>query len=156
MRTRWCGCIALFVLSICQTAVAQPPFSLPDRARGADRIVVAQVSNVTASYETNQYGDRLIVSHVNLTIEETLKGIAAGAVTLDVPGGTLDGMFLEVSHMPKLDRGERAVVFVKQTKDGRNVPYLADQGVLKLDSNNRVKGTTVDLGAVKQMVAAGR
>jgi hypothetical protein len=153
MRTRCFTCTALFLLSICRTAIAQPPFSIPDRARGADRIVVAQVSNVTASYETNQYGDRLIVSHVDLAVEETLKGNAAHAVTLDVPGGTLGGLMLEASHEPKLDLGDRAVVFVKQNKDGRNVPYLADQGVLKLDSNNRIKGTTLDLDAVKQMVA---
>jgi hypothetical protein len=93
------------------------------------------------------------VSHVDLAVEETLKGNAAHAVTLDVPGGTLGGLILEASHEPKLDLGDRAVVFVKQNKDGRNVPYLADQGVLKLDSNNRIKGTTLDLDAVKQMVA---
>jgi hypothetical protein len=34
------------------------------------------------------------------------------------------------------------------------VPYQRGQGILKLDSANHVKGTSLDLNAIKQMAAS--
>lgn len=146
---------ALILMSFPLRAGAQPParVSVPDRARGADRIVVAQVTDVSASYETNQYGDQLIVSHAHLLVEETLKGNAERGVDLDVVGGTLNGLTLDVSHEPKISRGDRAVFFITSS-NGKNVPHLHDLGVLTLDAHNHVKGSSVDLDAIKQLVAA--
>ena len=153
MRTSCSVSTALWLLSLATAVAAQSPASIPDRARGADRVVVAQVTDLTASYETNEYGDRLIVSHVGLSVEQTLKGTPAGALSLDVPGGTIAGLTLDVSHEPKMNRGDRAVVFLTTNKAGKYVPYHGQEGVLKLDSQNRVKGTSVDLDALKQMIA---
>ncbi len=133
------------------TLSAQAAVSIPDRLRGAERVVVAQVGSMTATYQTNEFGDRLIVSHLALAVEETLKGPSTPALSLDVDGGTLGGLTLEVSSLPKMHTGERAVFFVTADKHGHNVPHLRGQGILKLDAQNRVKGSTLDLSAIRQM-----
>jgi malate dehydrogenase len=51
------------------------------------------VEDVTAGYETNEFGDRLIVSHARLRVEEAIKD-AADPITLDYEGGTVDGLTL--------------------------------------------------------------
>ena len=155
MRVSCCVLAGLTLLLGAASVTAEPPADIADRARGADRIVVAQVTGVTPSFETNEYGDRLIVSHVVLTVEETLKGNAASQASLDVQGGTLGGLTLDVSHEPKVSLGDRGVFFMKLKRNGRYGPQMGDQGVLALDANNRVKGTTLDLDTVKQAVAAG-
>jgi hypothetical protein len=154
MRVSCCVLAGLTLVVGSARVTAEPPDGIADRARGADQVVVAQVVAVTPSYETNEYGDRLIVSHVDLNVEETLKGKAAHRASLDITGGTLDGITLEVSHEPKVRLGERGVFFMKLKRNGKFGPHKGDEGVLALDAQNRVKGTTVDLPAVRQAVAA--
>lgn len=152
MRTLCCALAILAASTL--TVDAQGPTNIPNRARGADRVVVAQVTNLTPSYETNQYGDRVIVSHVELTVEETLKGKPGSTATLDVLGGTFGGFTLEVSDEPKVNRGQRGVFFMRLNGNGKYVPHGGDQGVLELDAHNHVKGTSLDLDSVKQQVAS--
>ena len=134
------------------------PVSLPDRARGAERVVVASVENVTATWETNEFGDKLIVSHVTLRVEEALKGRAAQVLSMDLDGGTIGNLTLEVSSLPKLSRGERAVFYLETGRSGQYVPHLRGQGILKLDAQNKVRGSSLDLKTIKETVAsvAGR
>lgn len=154
MRVSCCVLAGLTLVVGAARVTAEPPDGIADRARGADQVVVAQVVGVTPSYETNEYGDRLIVSHVDLNVEETLKGRAAHRASLDIAGGTIDGITLDVSHEPKVNLGERAVFFMKLQRNGKYGPHMGDQGVLALDTHNRVKGTTVDLQTLKQAIAA--
>src|SRR5947208_2483982 len=64
------------------------------RAAGAQTIVVATVLSVTADFQTNQFGDRLIVSHADLKVEDALKGSPPPVVSLDVEGGTVGTLTL--------------------------------------------------------------
>ena len=155
MRVSCCVVAGLTLVLGAARVTAEPPAGIADRARGADQVVVAQVIGVTPSYETNEYGDRLIVSHVDLNVEETLKGKAARRASLDIAGGTVNGVTLEVSHEPKVNLGQRGVFFMKVQRNGKFGPHMGDDAVLTLDANNRVKGTTMDLDAVRQAVAAG-
>jgi hypothetical protein len=117
------------------------------QSNGADRVVVARVFDVRATWETNIHGDQLIVSHLKLHVEETLKGAPEKTVEVDVLGGTLDGLTLEVSDEPRLKRGDRAVFFLPQERDH---PQMSSWRVLKLDAQNRVEGSTLDLPAIKK------
>jgi hypothetical protein len=85
---------------------------VPTRAKGAQKIVVATVMSVTPTFETNKWGDRLIVSHADLKVEESLKGNAAQVLSLDVEGGTIGDLTLKVSDMEVLAPGDRGVFFV--------------------------------------------
>jgi hypothetical protein len=132
------------------TASVDRPTSIQERARGAERVVVASVADTSANYERNQFGDNLIVTHARLTVEETIKG-AGGPVTLAIEGGTVNGITLHVSSLPTLSRGERAVFFITPGPNGQFVPFNRGQGILKLDATNHVKGTSLSLDDVRRM-----
>ena len=160
MRT-WLGVVSTLVLTAATHAAASGPPTVPlaDRMRGAERIVVATIHEIQGRYQTNEFGDQLIVSAVRLQVHESLKGKPEPNLEIDVLGGTVGDLTLEVSSLPKLSRGERAVFLLSRDRHtGRLVPHLRGQGILKLDARNRVPGTPLDLNAVRQMAAslAGR
>jgi hypothetical protein len=126
------------------------PVTIQERARGAERVVVATVSDIRAAYETNAYGDELIVSHASLTLEEVIKG-NSDKVTVAVEGGTVNGITLRVSSLPTLSRGERAVFFLNRGPSGEYLPHLKGQGILKLDATNHVKGSSLSLDDIRRM-----
>src|SRR6188472_3556445 len=68
-------------------------------APGADRVVVAEVTDVTPRFDVNEHGDRLIISRVLLQVEETLKVTASPIVEMDVEGGTIGDLTLKVSDL---------------------------------------------------------
>jgi hypothetical protein len=130
--------------------------TLDERIAGAQRVVVASAKSIDARWRENTYGDRVIVSRVLLDVEETLKGSAAGnAIWMDLEGGTLDGFTLRVSDLPDLRPGERAVFFLDQGVNGVATPHLRGQGILKLDSDNVVAGSSLRLDAIRTF-ARGR
>jgi hypothetical protein len=128
----------------------QRPATIEERATGAERVVLASVENVTASYEVNEHGDRLIVSHARLAVEEALKG-ANGPLTLDYEGGTIGGVTLHVSSLPTLEAGERAVFFVTRGPRGEFKPHLRGQGIVKLDREDRVPHSSLTLDDLRRM-----
>jgi hypothetical protein len=129
--------------------------SLDERIQGSQRVVVASARSVNASWRENTYGDRVIVSHVLLDVEETLKGPAtSNAVWMDLEGGTLDGFTLRVSDLPTVEPGERAVFFLDQNEDGTTSPHLRGQGILKLDGNNVVRGSSLHVEQIRNAAQA--
>ena len=131
--------------------------TLDERIDGSQTVVVAHARSVNASWKENEYGDRVIVSHVLLDVEETLKGSAASnAIWMDVEGGTLDGFTLRVSDLPTVEPGERAVFFLDQNAEGVNTPHLRGQGILKLDANNLVTGSSLRVSDIRSAARARR
>ena len=77
----WIAALALTLAASDQALIAagqQPvpgqPVTIEERARGAERVVVATVTDVSSRYERNEFGDELIVSRATLALEEVLKG----------------------------------------------------------------------------------
>jgi len=128
-----------------------PSIDIPERARGAGKIVVATATTVTPMWRTNSHGDQLIVSLVWLQVEETMKGEPADFVSMDLEGGTIGDITLRVSSLPSLKPGERAVFFLDETKGGSHVPHLTGLGILKLESNNQVRGSSLRLDEIRRM-----
>jgi hypothetical protein len=116
--------------------------------------VVATARSITASWRENEHGDRLIVSRVQLEVNETLKGAGKRTVWLDVDGGTLDGYTLRVSglHMPEV--GERAVYLLDRGDNDVHVPHLRGLGILPLDDSDVVRGSNVHLNEIRTRVRA--
>jgi hypothetical protein len=149
---------AVAVLAVCAAASIafasdSRPVPLAERIQGAEVVVVATPTSVDPSWRENGLGDRLIVSRYVLQVHETLKGRRAQAMSLDLDGGTLDGMTLRVSSSPVLAPGERAVFFL----DGGNGAYhahLKGQGILKLDDQDVVRGSSLTLGEIRRAAAA--
>jgi hypothetical protein len=77
-------------------------------------------------------------------------------LSLDVEGGTVNGLTMRVSDLPSVSVGDRGVFFVTRSKAGANVPHLRHLGIVKLDASNLVRGTTVTLDDIKRQVVQGR
>lgn len=142
----------IFLVFRSVTAAQGRPVPLEERAQGASQIVVATVSSVTPRWAENEFGDRLIISRLSLRVEETMKGAAATDVSMDVEGGTLDGLTLRVSNLPALERGKRAVFYLNAIAGGVYRPHLAGLGILELDDTGFVRGTNLDLATIRASV----
>jgi hypothetical protein len=130
------------------------PLPLLERARSADRVVVGRAASVAPVWQVNDYGDRLIVSIVRVTIEETLKGPTASTIDVEIEGGTIDGLTLHVSDQVPLVPGERAVLYLGRTPRGTFVPHLRGQSLLKLDASNRIEGSALTVADIRRELAA--
>jgi hypothetical protein len=127
---------------------------LTERARGAERVVVGRVASVTPVWRVTDFGDRLIVSVVRVAVDQTLKGQAEGALDVEVEGGTIGDLTLNVSDLETFVPGERAVFYLRRSVRGAMVPHLRGQGLLKLDRFNRVAGSSLTLDEIRRSVAA--
>ena len=149
-------CVAMLASAAALSASVGPPGAIGERAKKAQKIVVATVVGVESSFGLSQHGDQLILSRVTLDVEETLKGSHAEAVAVTLEGGTVGDVTLKVSDMPMLRPGERAVMFL-DSRFNEHVPTDRGNGVLKLDRGNKVDGTAVTLDDVRKIVrGAGR
>jgi len=132
------GLIAVTLWATPSFAASDRPVDLTERIKGAQRVVVAKAVKVTPEWRTNEHGDKLIVSQVSLEVEETFKAAATNALSLEVEGGTLDGLTLMVSSLPSLQAGDRAVFMLDAGSSGGHVPHQKGRGILKLDNGQRV------------------
>lgn len=89
----------------------------------ADLILIGVTENVRSRYETNEYGDDLIVSDVRIRPEEILKGRSDSSdiVLNNLIGGTVGNMSLGASHVPVFAQGERVSLFLKQERGGLRI-----------------------------------
>lgn len=121
------------------------------RARRAGRVVVATVIDVAPIAASNEFGDLLIVSRTTLAVEEVLRGELTSTVMVDVEGGSLGGLTLEVSDMPSLEPGDRGVFLLDPSIEGVSVLHdrgrgflrLTDVGVVESDQGG-LSGLTLD------------
>jgi hypothetical protein len=134
---------------------AQGPIPLIERARGAERVVVGRATSSTPLWQVNEHGDRLIVSVVRVTIEETLKGQETAVLDVEIEGGTIGDLTLHVSDQAPFVPGERAVLYLLRTPRGTFAPHLRGQSLLKVDASNRVQGSSLTLDDIRRELAAG-
>jgi hypothetical protein len=122
------------------------------RSRDAKAVVVGSVVEIAARFDTNRFGDQLIVTTAAVAVEEALKGSLAGVVYVTYEGGTVGDLTLKVSDMPSPRRGDRAVLFLDADGWGY-VPHGRGADVyLRLDDNGLVRGTTMNLGQIRRAV----
>jgi len=135
--------------------VGAPP-DISVRARSAQRVVLGRVLDMVARFETNRFGDQLIVSDATVEVLETLKGSAIAMIRVAVEGGTVGDLTLTVSDMPSLHPGDRAVFFLDAERAGVHPPHDRGRGVLKLSAGDRVEGSAITLDTIRRQVRAVR
>ena len=149
--------LALLCVSMASVA-AQDAVLVPltERAVGAERIIVGRVAQINPLWRVNEFGDRLIVSRVRFTVDETLKGPAQSTLDIEVEGGSIGGLTLRVSDQEPLSPGDRGVFYVARDSQGMFVPHLRGQGFLRLDSAGRVPNSGLTLDEIRRTVASAR
>ena len=93
------------------------------------------------------------MSVVSVNVTETIKGEAAPTVDVEVEGGTIGTLTLQVSDQLTFTPGERAMFFMRRNKRGKFGPHLRGHGLLKLDPASRVPGTSLTLDEIRREVA---
>jgi hypothetical protein len=149
-----CSVLAIALALAATPAMAEvgPPQDVASRAQGAGKVVVARVLDVRGQFETNRFGDRLIMSHAVLEVLETLKGEPQAIVNMVVEGGSVGDLTLRVSDLPSLQTGERAVFFLDATASGEHVPHGRGLGVAMKLNGDRVANENLSLDDVRQQV----
>jgi hypothetical protein len=153
-RTRlaaWAICLLAAQLSTLAQGMSVP---LAERSRGSERVVVGRVAAVNSVWQTNEFGDRLIVSIVNVVVDETLRGSSAPSVDVEVEGGTIGDLTLNVSDLEPMAPGDRAVFYLTRNRRGAFVPHLRGQGLLKLDRAGRVRDSALTLADIRRAAQA--
>jgi hypothetical protein len=94
------------------------------KVHDADAIVLGKVVRTRADYDPSK---RWILTYATFQVERSIKGQAAGEVTVAVPGGSVNGIRQETIGVPHYEQGDERVIFVKNTQLGPSVLYF-DQG----------------------------
>jgi hypothetical protein len=87
-------------------------------AQGPDAIIVGKVTSNKVLWQTNRFGDRLIVTESTVSVVRTIRGQVPATLIIRIPGGTLDGVTLSTSHRPRLTVGQQRTLPLKKLPDG--------------------------------------
>lgn len=86
-----------------------------DLTKHADLIAIGKISAITSSWSE---GNKRIITDVNLTVKQYLKGqLQSEVVTISHPGGEVGEIGELYSHTPRFKKDEEVLVFAK--KDGK-------------------------------------
>jgi len=107
------------------------PSLLRARFESASVAVVGRVTKVTSAFALNEYGDRIILSQIQVAVERTLRGAPRQRLTFELEGGRVGDVTLEVSDLPRLRVGERGIFAVRRASDDASwVPWGRGRGIL--------------------------
>ena len=148
--------LAVLLTAAIVSAQNGKPEDVGERAKGAKKVVLAVVTDVESEFGENDYGDRLILSRVSMRVSETMKGPHEETVVLNLEGGTVGDLTLDVSDMPQMTRGERAVVFLEDSKQGGYNPHHRGEGVMKVDDDDQIVGTDLNVSDIRAAVKAAQ
>lgn len=106
-----------------QAAIAQAA-TFDEKVDHAAAIILGKCVKTEARYDPT---GRWIVTYATFDVEESIKGNAAGQVTIVTPGGSVNGVHQETSGIPVFQKGDEHVVFLRNTRIGMT-PLYFDQG----------------------------
>ena len=155
MKTAW----ALLVTCLTATFVSasvDPPLDLVDRARGATKIVLATVVELDAAFGENEFGDQLILTHVTMQVSETMKGAHETDMVVTLEGGTIGDLTLDVSDMPKMTKGQRAVLFLTITPPVPMCRHHRGSSVMNVSADDQVTGTGLTVSELRAAIKAAQ
>jgi len=107
---RAAAALLAILVNVQATTVIAPRFeTLVDRA---ELIFTGQVIGQRSEWKNNN-GQRSIITLVTFAVQQIHKGHAESTVTLQLLGGTIGDVTLEVADIPKFKTGERVVLFIE-------------------------------------------
>lgn len=114
----WVRSLPLLALLVAAPAAATTlvPMADADLVRTSAVVVVGAVRRI----ETQALRSGRLVTEVTLDVEQAVKGrLASRAVVVTQPGGRVPGRMAWIDGGPEFARGERVLVFLERTADGR-------------------------------------
>jgi hypothetical protein len=121
--------------------------------RQAAFTLVGTVTETRASRRRSSFGDEVIVTTAIIQVTERLRGLAPSWLPVEVEGGSVGDVTMEVSDTPMLRRGDRAVFMIDRLKDGRYTLHDRGRGIAPLMADDHIKDSALTLDAVRRMAA---
>jgi hypothetical protein len=106
-----------------QAAIAQAA-TFDEKVDNAAAIILGKCVKTEARFDPT---GRWIVTYATFNVEESMKGNAAGQLTIVTPGGSVNGIHQETIGVPTFREGDEHVVFLRNTRLGPT-PLYFDQG----------------------------
>lgn len=145
--------VAVLALSAPVLAVGQSHASkTEDLVKRSDVIVVGKVGKRTSEWTENK---RMIVTRIEITVDEVIKGQSQGStITVVVPGGEVDGVGEWYSHTPRFAEEEELVLFAEQAGAGRLRVTGGEEGKIAVMKDEVTGQRTIpNLGTLEQLTA---
>jgi hypothetical protein len=117
--------LVVFALAVpaANAAVAQAA-TFDEKVDNAAAIILGKCVKTEAKFDPT---GRWIVTYATFAVEDTMKGNAAGQLTIVTPGGSVNGIHQETIGVPAFREGDEHVVFLRNTRLGP-APLYFDQG----------------------------
>jgi len=149
--------VALTAATVTAHSASRREVPLDERVRGAERIIAGHVMMVKSEFTTNEFGDRLIVTRTRVVVSEVLKGrVTSSTMEVDLEGGTVGQLRLQVSDMPEVRPGDHVVLMLRESPMGRQVPSMRGQGVFKFNRQGRDDEQGITLEDIRAAAKGGR
>lgn len=136
--------VAFLLTSAASATVFQPTSDrqLVDRS---EAVVVATVREAVSRVRADGY----VVTDYRLDVEQTLKGTAAGTITVSEIGGAAGGRFTFIADSATYTPGERVMVFLKKRGDGTY--FTASMAMGKFSFTRNARGEAVVTREVSEL-----
>ena len=122
--------VAFFVLACLQAeATLVPRLTLEELSKQADRIVQGRITASRVSWGPE---NRLLWTHYELNVENSLKGPRETRMTISVPGGVLGTKVMKIAGTPRFLPGDHVVLFLYRTPVGYWSTLGFSQGCFKI------------------------
>jgi hypothetical protein len=143
-QIRLIAVLSCLLASAASATVFQPTTDrqLVDRS---DAVVIATVRDAASHVRTDGY----VVTDYRFDVEETLKGTAAGTITISEIGGTAGSRFTFVSDSASYAPGERVMVFLRKRGDGTY--FTTSMAMGKFSFTRTARGEAVVTRDVSEM-----
>ena len=135
----------VFFLASAVSATAFQPTSDRQLTDRSDAVVVATVRDAVAHLRADGY----VVTDYRFEIEETLKGSAAGTITVSEIGGKTSQRFTFISDSAVYAPGERVLVFLKKRTDGTY--FTTSMAMGKFSFTRTARGETALVREVSEL-----
>jgi hypothetical protein len=124
------------LLIVCATGASAAVFDhLPSDGELVGRSDLVVVGTVHRAASRIRPDNGWVVTDYELSVEETLKGVAAQTITVTEVGGVADGRFTVVSDGASYANGERVLAFLRRASDGTYFTTAMELGKFEFARN---------------------
>jgi hypothetical protein len=112
-------------------AIAQAA-TFDEKVDNAAAIILGKCVKTEARFDPT---GRWIVTYATFVVEQSMKGSAAGELTIVTPGGVVNGIHQETIGVPAFHAGDEHVIFLRNTRLGPS-PLYFDQGTYNVTAGD--------------------
>lgn len=125
--------LLLLLLPVEAGATISRAVSFDEKVENAASIVLGRVIRQESRWDPAK---KWILTYSTFQVEKSLKGAAAGQITIVTPGGRVDNVAQDVIGIPRFREGEEHVLFVRNSQVGPTVLYF-EQGAYQVTDGER-------------------